>query len=87
MNFKFPFTTDALEMTGVKSKYKFIPPPGGFDFMGEEESENRGGFDEREASPKRRQGRQQRRQQTGVVRTNESIVPQFVPMEYDAEIR
>ena len=86
-NFKLPFTTDALQMTGVKSKKTKFP----FDSSNIDE-DMFAPFDEREASPKGRQGRQQRRQQrrqqTGVVRTNESIVPQFIPTtDYDTEIR
>jgi len=70
--FKLPFTTDALEMTGVKSK----KPKFSFDFGDIDED----AFDERKASPEgRRQGRQPRLQQPGVLRTNEPAPSKSAP--------
>jgi len=86
LDLNLPIKTHPLQMTGVKGIFKIHPD---FDFggFGEEKSDEFEEIDLDRASPQGRQGRQLRLQQPGALRTNEPASPQFVPTDYNTEIR
>jgi len=73
-------------MTGVNGTFKISPD---FDFgdFGKEESDEFQEIDLDSASPEGLQGRQLRLEQPGALRTNDPASPQFIPTDYNTEIR